>query len=93
MIPIHQSGHLTTQSHREVQAVPTYSLPICASIESVIPDSITINGFANDHSIRKSFDADSRDHESQLIILMVGHGCQHSLLDGHYASEVEPRQD
>ena len=31
----------------------------CASIESVIPASITINGFANDHSIRKSFNADS----------------------------------
>ena len=31
----------------------------CASIESLIPDSITINGFVNDHSIRKSFDADS----------------------------------
>ena len=31
----------------------------CASIESLIPDSITINGFADDHSIRKSFDADS----------------------------------
>ena len=43
----------------------------CASIESVIPDSITINGFADDHSIRKSFDAASWDHESQSIILMV----------------------
>ena len=31
----------------------------CASIESVIPASITINGFADDHSIRKSFNADS----------------------------------
>ena len=65
----------------------------CASIKSIIPDSITINGFADDHSIRKSFDADSQDQESQLIILMVGHSCKHSLLDGHYASEVEPRQD
>ena len=43
----------------------------CASIESVIPDSITINGFADDHYIRKSFDAASQDHESQSIILMV----------------------
>ena len=43
----------------------------CGSMESVIPDSITINGFADDHSIRKSFDADSQDQESQSIILMV----------------------
>ena len=43
----------------------------CVSIESVIPDSITINGFADDNSIRKSFDADSQDQESQSIILMV----------------------
>ena len=43
----------------------------CASIESVIPASITINGFANDHSIRKSFNADSQDQESQSIILMM----------------------
>ena len=50
---------------------PNLFTAYCASIESVIPDSITINGFADDHSIRKSFDADSRDHESQSIILMV----------------------
>ena len=43
----------------------------CASIGSVIPDSITINGFTDDHSIRKSFDEASRDHESQSIIQMV----------------------
>ena len=43
----------------------------CTSIESVILDSIIINGFADDHSIRKSFDADSRGQESQSIILMV----------------------
>ena len=36
----------------------------CASVESVIPASITINGIANDHSIRKSFNADSQDQES-----------------------------
>ena len=43
----------------------------CASIKSVIPDSITINGFADDHSIRKSFNAGSQDQGSQSIILMV----------------------
>ena len=31
----------------------------CAPIESVIPAGITINGFADDHSIRKPFNADS----------------------------------
>ena len=31
----------------------------CAPIESVIPADITINGFADDHSIRKPFNADS----------------------------------
>ena len=43
----------------------------CTSIESVIQASITINGFANDHSIRKSFNAGSQDQESQSIILMM----------------------
>ena len=43
----------------------------CASIESVIPASITINGFTNDHSIRRSFNADSQDQESQSITLMM----------------------
>ena len=28
MMPTHPSGHLTTQSHREVQAVPTFLQPI-----------------------------------------------------------------
>ena len=32
-----------------------------APMESVIPAGITINGFADDHSIRRSFIADSRD--------------------------------
>ena len=65
----------------------------CASIGSVIPDSITINGFADDHSIRKSFDAASWDHESQSIIQMVDMVANHSLLDGPYASEAQPRQN
>ena len=65
----------------------------CASIESVIPDSITINGFADDHSIRKSFDADSQDQESQSIILMVDTVANIASLDGHYVSEVKPRQE
>ena len=43
----------------------------CAQIESVIPAGITINGFANDHSIRKPFIADSQDQESQSILLLM----------------------
>ena len=43
----------------------------CAPIESIIPAGITINGFANDHSIKKPFNADSRDQESQSILLMM----------------------
>ena len=43
----------------------------CTSIELVIPASITINGFADDHSLRKLFNADSWDQESQSIILMM----------------------
>ena len=31
----------------------------CAPFESVIPAGITVNGFADDHSIRKPFNADS----------------------------------
>ena len=43
----------------------------CAPLESVIPAGITINGFANDHSIRKPFNADNQDQESQSILLMM----------------------
>ena len=43
----------------------------CVLIESVIPAGITINGFADDHSIRKPFNADSQDQESQFILLMM----------------------
>ena len=43
----------------------------CAPIELVIPAGITINGFANDHLIRKPFNADSQDQESQSVLLMM----------------------
>ena len=42
-----------------------------APIESVLPAGITINGFTEDHSIRKSFIADSRDQDHQLISMLV----------------------
>ena len=38
----------------------------CAPIDSVIPAGIPINGFEDDHSIRKSFITDSRDQENQF---------------------------
>ena len=65
----------------------------CAPIESIIPAGITINGFTDDHSIRKSFIADSRDQENQSISMLmetVGTIC---LLDGYYPSEIKSRQD
>ena len=43
----------------------------CAPIESVIPAGITINGFADDHSIRRSFITDSRDQENQSISMLM----------------------
>ena len=43
----------------------------CAPIESVIPAGITINGFADDHLIRKPFNVDNPDQESQSILLMM----------------------
>ena len=43
----------------------------CAPIESVIPAGITINGFTDDHSIRRSFNADSQDQELQLILMLM----------------------
>ena len=43
----------------------------CAPIESVIPAGITINGFADNHSIRKPFNADNQDQESQSILLLM----------------------
>ena len=43
----------------------------CASTESVIPAGININGFADDHSVRKSFIASSRDQEIQSISMLM----------------------
>ena len=45
-------------------------LAYCALIESVVPAGITINGFADDHSIR-SFITDGRDQELQLILMLM----------------------
>ena len=42
----------------------------CAPVESVIPAGITINGFADDHSISKSLITNSRDQEHQTISWM-----------------------
>ena len=43
----------------------------CAPIESVIPACITINGFTDDHSLRKSFITNNRDHEHQTISMLM----------------------
>ena len=43
----------------------------CALIESMIPAGITINGFTDDHSIRSSFIADSRDQEVQSNLMLM----------------------
>ena len=59
----------------------------CAPIESVTPAGIIINGLADDHSTRKSFIANSRDQEHDNFYV-DGHSCNHSLLDGHYISEI-----
>ena len=37
----------------------------CALITDVIPDTITINGFADDHLIRKKYKASNRDQENR----------------------------
>ena len=42
-----------------------------APIESVIPAGITISGFTEDHLIRKSFIANSRDQEDQTISMLM----------------------
>ena len=44
----------------------------CALIESVILAGITINGFADDNSIRRSFITDIRDQELQSILMLMG---------------------
>ena len=43
----------------------------CAPIESVITDGITLNSFVDNHSVRRSFIADSRDQELQLILMLM----------------------
>ena len=43
----------------------------CTPIEFVIPAGITINSFTDDHSIRKSFIADSRDQENKLFSMLM----------------------
>ena len=39
----------------------------CSPIGEIIPDSVAISGFADDHLIRKSFLANSRTHEKEVI--------------------------
>ena len=53
----------------------------CTPIKSVIPVGITVNGFADDHSIRKLFNTDSRGQESQSILLLMDTVANISLLD------------
>ena len=43
----------------------------CALIECVIPAGITINGFTDDHSIRRSFIADSQDQKLQSLLMLM----------------------
>ena len=43
----------------------------CAPIESVIPAAITINGLADNQSIRRSFITDSRDQELQSNLMLM----------------------
>ena len=43
----------------------------CAQTESVIPIGITINGFADNHLMGKSFVANSRDQEHQTISMLM----------------------
>ena len=37
----------------------------CSLIDQIVPKDITLNGFANDHSLRKSFPAGNRTQEQQ----------------------------
>ena len=39
----------------------------CSPIGEIIPDSVAISGFADDHLIQKSFSANSRMHEKEVI--------------------------
>ena len=42
----------------------------CSSIDQIVPKDITLNGFANDHSLRKSFPAGNRTQEQQAMLRM-----------------------
>ena len=70
MVLILPLEHSITLSLRKGQVgKPFYGL--LYPTESIIPAGITINGFADDHSIRKSFIADSRDQENQSISMLM----------------------
>ena len=68
-----------------------FFMAYCAPIESVIPASITINGFADNHSIRKSFIADSRDQENQSIPMLMDTVATIASWMDYYASEIKSR--
>ena len=38
----------------------------CSLIDQIVPKDITLNGFADDHSLRKSFPAGNRTQEQQV---------------------------
>ena len=42
----------------------------CSSIDQIVPKDITLNGFADDHSLRKSFQASDRIQEQQAKFKM-----------------------
>ena len=42
----------------------------CSSIDQLVPKDITLNGFADDHSLRKSFQAGNRTQEQQAKLRM-----------------------
>ena len=70
MMPIHRHDPQLLSSAGKCKWYQTFTA-YCAPIESVIPTGITISGFADDHLIRKHFNADSQDQKSQSILLMI----------------------
>ena len=61
----------------------------CLTLHEIVPRDLTLSGFADDHSVRKSFKAGSDTDETETIHTLEG--CMLNIVvDGLYAPEDEP---
>ena len=56
--------------HREAVQGPIFSTYYCSPLHEVIPPDLQLSGFADDHSVRKSFKVSHREEEFSTVTSM-----------------------